>query len=272
MITPLLLVIGSVLTALALLAGWAQWQLLDSGAWAGTSERMLERDEIRDRLAKYLVTEVRAATGGVIPPELGSRLESRVAGELGSSRSKRVWRVTTSEAHRELVRVIEDDEATSGDVVTLDLRPLMRAVARELGLPLTGLPTSSGQIEVVAGNQVRGAREGADQLQRTAGVLLIAAPLVLLLAVLAATGWRLRALAGAGVAIAVSGGLVLLARALVGAHIVEVLTPNSADRDAVGAAWSAGTSVLAWSAGAAIVVGLVVAVAARAAAPRERYL
>jgi hypothetical protein len=156
--------------------------------------------------------------------------------------------------------------------VTLDLRPMIRAVARELGIPLAGLPASAGQVQIVAGDQVRGAREGADQLQRTAVVLLIAAPLVLLLAVLAATGWRARALAGAGVAVAVAGGLVLLARALVGAHVVEVLTQNSADEDAVGAAWSAGTATLAWAAGAAIVAGLVLAVAARAAAPRERLL
>ena len=260
------------MTALALLAGWAQWQLLDDGAWAGTSERMLERDEIRERLADFLVGEVRAASGGAIPPALGTRLESRVADELESSRSKRVWRVTTTEAHRELVRLIEDDDATDGDVVTLDLRPLIRAVARELGITLNDVPVASGRIQIVAGDQVRGAREAADRLQQTAAVLLIAAPLVLLLAVLAATGWHRRALAGAGVAVAVAGGVVLLARALVGAHVVEALTPNTADRDAVGAAWSVGTSTLAWTAGAAIVVGLIVAVVARVSGPREQYL
>jgi hypothetical protein len=265
-------VIGTALTALALLAGWAQWQLLDDGAWAGTSERMLDREEIRDRLANFLVDEVRAASGGALPPALGGALESRIADELDSERSKRVWRVTTTEAHRELVRLIEDDGATEGDVVTLDLRPLIRAVARELGVPVNDLPIGSTQIEVVAGDQVRGAREATDGLQQVAVVLLIAAPLVLLLAVAAATGWHRRALAGAGLAVAVAGGIVLLARALMGAHVVEVLTPNEADRDAVAAAWSVGTSTLAWTAGAAIVVGLIVAVAARLTAPRERYL
>jgi hypothetical protein len=258
-------------TALALLAGWAQWQLLDNGAWAGTSEKLLERDEIRERLADFLVDEVRGTSGGAIRQEPGEALDDRVADELESDRSKRVWRVVTSEAHLELVRLIEDDKAARGDEVVLDLRPLIRSVARELNIPLGGLSANTAQIEIVAGDEVRGARNAADQLQRTAAVLLIAAPLILLLAVLAATGWRLRALAGAGVAVVAAGGLVLVARALVGAHIVEVLTANSADRDAVGAAWSVGTSLLAWMSGAAIVVGLAVAVGANVAAgSRER--
>jgi hypothetical protein len=113
---------------------------------------------------------------------------------------------------------------------------------------------------------VRGARDAADQLQATAAILLIAAPLILLLAVLAATGWRARAIAGAGVAVAAAGAMVLLTRALVGAHVVDVLTPSGADRDAVAAAWSVGTSKLAWLAGAAIVVGLVAALVASVAA------
>ena len=260
------------LTALALLAGWAQWELLDDGAWAGTSEKLLERKEIRERLAVYLVNEVDSAASGVVPPVAEGDLDSRVADELDSARSKRVWRAANLEAHRELVRLIEDDDATRGDVVTLDLRRLIRSVARAGGVSVPAISASTAQISVVAGDQVRGAREAADRLQRVAVVLLIAAPLVLLLAVLAATGWRRRALAGAGVAVAVAGGVVLLARALVGAHVVDVLTPNRADRDAVEAAWSVGTSSLAWAAGAAIVAGLVVAVAASVAAPRERHL
>jgi hypothetical protein len=262
----MLLVIGSVLTALAILAGWAQWQLLDTGAWRDTSGRLLERQEIRDRLAEYVVAEVRKASGGALPPAAGDRLERTVARQLGSRRVERAWRASTTEAHRELVRLIEDDSASRGDVVTLDLRPLIRAVARELGIPLPAVPASVGQVTIVAGNQVRGAREAADQLQRTAAVLLILAPLTLLLAVLAATGWRVRAIAGVGVAVAAAGGLVLLARALVGAHVVEVLTPSGGDDAAAAAAWSVGTSQLAWIAGAAVVVGLLVAVVASLAA------
>jgi hypothetical protein len=231
-------------------------------------------------VAVYLVDELQRSSGDAVPSALQGSLEDRVADQLDSNRSKRVWRAANREAHRELVRLIEDDSATSGDVVTLDLRPLIRSVARELRIPLPAIPAGTAEIDVVAGDQVRGAREAADQLQKTAAILLIVAPLTLLLAVLAATGWRRRALAGAGIAVAVAGGIVLLARALVGAHVVEVLTPNSADRDAVSAAWSVGTSGLAWTAGAAIAGGLVVAVlasmAARAATDdahsRARYL
>ena len=267
LLTPLLLVIGSVVTALAILAGWAQWQLLDSGAWRDTSDELLQREEIRERVAEYLVGEVSKASGGRLPAQQANRLERAVARELGSARSERVWGAATTEAHRELVRLIEDDGAGSGDVVVLDLRPLIRAVAQEIAVPLgAAVPPGIGRVEVVAGNQVRGAREGVDQLQRTATVLLVVAPLILLLAVLLARGWRPQALAGAGVAVAVAGAIVLVARALVGAHVVEVLTSSSADQDAAAAAWSVGTGQLAWLAGAAIVGGLVVAVAASIAA------
>ena len=226
-------------------------------------------------MAVYLVDELQRADSGAVPSSLSGPLEDRVADELDSRRSKRVWRAANTEAHRELVRLIEDDGASSRDVVTLDLRPLIRAVARALEIPLPAVPAETAQLEVVAGDQVRGARRAADRLQQTAAVLIVLAPLTLLLAVLAATGWRRRALAGAGIAVAVAGAgiavavagaIVLLARALVGAHVVEVLTRGSADRDAVGAAWSVGTSGLAWMAGAAIVVGLVVALAANVAA------
>ncbi len=280
MLTPLLLVIGTLLTALALLAGWAQWQLLDDGAWAGTSEKLLENDEIRDRVAVYLVDQLQSVSGDAVPSGLTGSVEDRVSDQLDSERAKRVWRAANVEAHRELVRLIEEDDASSGDVVTLDLRPLIRAVERELGIPLTAIPPGVAQLEIVAGDQIRGAREATDQLQRTASVLLILAPLVLLGAVLAAAGWRRRALAGAGIAVAVAGVIVLVARALVGAHVVEVLTPREADRDAVEAAWSTGTSSLAWLAGAAIVAGLVLAVVAGMssavgrdnARARERYI
>jgi hypothetical protein len=268
-----LLAAGSVLTALALLAGWAHWQLTDTRQWGDTSAKLLERDEVRERLAEYLVDELRAATGGVLPSVVGSGLERGIERELRSARSERVWRAATTEAHRELVRLIEDGETTSGDVVVLDLRRLIQSVARELGVPLALVPSGIGQLTIVAGDEVRGGRDNARRLERAAAVLLVAAPLVLLMAVAVASGWRMRALAGVGVAIAVAGALVLLTRALVGAHIVDVLVASAADRDAGDAAWSAGTSLLETMAVFAIAAGLALALAAGVAArPRPRHL
>ena len=270
LLTPLLLIVGSAVTALALLAGWAQWQLLDTDAWRGTSGRLLEREEVRDRVAEYVVGEVRAVAGGSLPPAAGRGLERSVSRTLETARAERAWRAANTAAHRELVRLIEDDESTRGEVVVLDLGPLIRSVSRELGIPPAAVPQNVGEVTIVAGDQVRGAREGADQLRRTAAALIFVAPLILLLAVVLARGWRARALAGAGVAVAAAGAAVLVARALVGAHVVDVLTPTRADRDAAAAAWSVGTSQLAWLAGAAIVGGLVLAAVASVAARGER--
>ena len=270
-LAPLLLVAGTALTALALLAGWAQWQLLDADAWDATSERLLEREEVRDRVADYVVDEVRAAAGGSLPPEAGGGgLERRVSEALDDPGAERAWRTATAAAHAELVRVIEDDGGASGERVQLDLQRLIRAVALDLGVPLAVVPDGVGEVTILAGGQARGAREAAGQLERTATVLLIAAPLVLLLAVLAASGWRTRALAGAGIAIAVAGAIVLVARALVGAHVVDVLTTSRSDRDTVEAVWSTGTTTLAYTGAAAIAIGLLIAVAASVAGGRRR--
>lgn len=271
LLTPLLLVLGSLLTALALIAGWAQWQLLDTRAWNDTSERLLDRAEIRDRVAVFVVDEVRRASGGSLPPELGTGLVRRVAAELDSSRARRAWRAANTEAHRELVQVIEGGAASTGDVVTLDLDRLIRAVAIELRVPLTVVPQDVGRVTIISGDQVRVVRDATGELERTAAVLLIAAPLILLLAVLAAIGWRMRALARAGIAVAAAGALVLIARALVGAQVADVLTPTRPDREAAEAVWSVGTSLLAYMAIGAIVGGLVVAVVAGLAA-RPRAL
>lgn len=273
LLTPVLLAVGAALTALALLAGWAQWQLVDSQAWGDTSQRLLERSEVRDRVSQYVVAEVRKSSGGALTPELGDRLDREVSRQLATPRSERVWRRVTADAHRQLVDLIHNDATGRGDVVVLDLRPLIRSAARDLAVPLPAVPAGVGRVTIVAGDQVRGAREAADRLERTATVLLIAAPLVLLLAIGLARGWRVRALAGAGISIAVGGGLVLVARGLVGAHVVDVLTPSGAGRDAVAAAWSVGTSSLSSLAVGAIVAGLVIAAGASIAArPRARHL
>jgi hypothetical protein len=270
LLARLLLIAGAVLSAAAMLAGWAQWSLLDSAQWSTTSQELIQRPEIRRRIATYVVSEVRRAAHGMLPSVLDQRLGSAVERELASTRVERVWVVAATQAHRELVRLIEND---SGNVVVLDLRPVIRAVAGDIGVPVPALPSGVGRVSIVAGDQVRGAREAAARLKSTATVLLIVAPLTLLLAIAVARGWRMRALAGAGLSIAAAGAIVLLARALVGANVVAVLTQNPADRDAIEAAWAVGTTQLATIAYVAIAAGLALGLAAFAVGrPRARYL
>ena len=271
-LTPLMLIAGCLLTALALLAGWAQWQLLDSDAFGDSSERLLEREEIRDRVAEYVVQEVRRAAGGSLPAELGANPERAVADQLDSRRARRTWRAVTTESHRELVRVIEDDRTANGDLVSLDLRRLISAVSTQLGVPLA-VPEGVGRVTIVAGDEVSGARDAARQLERLAMFLLIAAPLMFALAVAVAAGWRMRALAGVGVAIAAAGVIVLLARAFTGSAVVDGLTSSSADRQAAEGVWSVLTSRLATASTVAIVLGVLLALAAGLAArSRERHV
>jgi hypothetical protein len=221
-------------------------------------------------VAQYVVGEVRSAAGGALTPVLADQLQRRVGQELASPRSEGAWRAATAATHRELVHAIEGG---GSGVVTLDLRRLIRSVARDLGEPMPALPASVGRITIVTGDQVRGTRDAARRLERAAAVLAILAPLCFALALAAAQGWRVRALAGVGLAVAAAGVLVLLTRSLVGANVVDVLAATTADRDAASAAWSAGTSALATMAAVAIAGGLALALSAGVAArPRRRYL
>jgi hypothetical protein len=84
----------------------------------------------------------------------------------------------------------------------------------------------------------------------------------------------MRALSGAGIAVAVAGAVVLIARALTGSYVADALTTTRPDREAAGAVWSVATSLLATMAWVAIIGGLLLALIAALAArarPRRDY-
>jgi hypothetical protein len=90
---------------------------------------------------------------------------------------------------------------------------------------------------------------------------------VLLLAIALAANWRRGAIAGAAIAVALGAAVVLIARTLVGDHVVDVLAADTGANEAARSAWSIGTSLLATFA-VVLIVGAVIVVAAAAFARR----
>ena len=261
----LLLVVASALTAVALLAMWARNELVDSSKFADTSTDLIKDQAIRDEVSRYLVARGRIA--GELSAGERRTLRRQVSTALDSPRAERLWGVAAENAHEQLVALIEDDHA---DAAVLDLRPIMRAIASELNLPDPGptLSPGAGQVTILAGTQLRAARQVADSLQRTATALLIATLLVIGIAIALASGWRRGAVAGAAIAVAVGAAVVLIARSLVGDHVVNVLVPDGSTRGAAHNAWSIGTSGLESYAVIALVVAAIALAAAALLRPR----
>ena len=221
--------------------GWAQWQLLDNGSWA--ARRAHARPAGRSATARQASWSTRCARhlSGLPRPSSGL---VRVSDELDSERSKPRLASRRRGALRARAPDRGGQRGQRRDVVTLDLaadHPLGRPRAEHPGqrLPVGARRSRS------PGDQVRGARRAADRLSQVAVVLLIAAPLVLLYSVAAATAGTPRS-RSMGVGRRRRGsscrrGRRRRARGR-GSH-----TQRSGPRRV--AAWSVGTSTLAWSSG-----------------------
>jgi hypothetical protein len=255
-----LLALGAALTAAALLASWAQWQLLDSATFSDTSTKLLENGAVRSQLARYLVAEVNR---GQIAGADRRRFQQAVEQALQTSSARRAWASATQDAHAQVVDLVHDPNAQTA---RLDLRRLVRVTARRVGIPanfVDAAPLGSYKVKILDSGQLRSARTAADSLQKAATLLLVLTALVLVAAVGLASNWRRTAIAGAAVAVAIGAAAVLIARAVVGTQVVHVLVPNGGQtRDAASAAWSISTSLLSTMAVVALVAAALVVVAA----------
>src|SRR3954452_18401173 len=135
----ILVVVASIVAFLAILAIWANRQLLNTDNWTHTSTRLLEQPPVRDQLADYLVDQLYAnvdVTGqleAVLPERAQSlaapaasglrQLANRAAVEaLGRPAIQQAWASANREAQQQLLRVLEGggpNVSTDNGTVTL---------------------------------------------------------------------------------------------------------------------------------------------------------
>jgi hypothetical protein len=259
---------------------WANQQLLDTGSWVATSGRMLESKDVRHRVAEFLGEELGDATeaqldaagqGGIaeeVMPRLRAEQTELAERVMKTRRFKAIWLQANRAGHRALVRVL-DEEGGAGETVVVNLTPALRrlagvleeeGLAEELGA--TGLAAQvepgAARIKVLEAAELNGAQDVVRVVRHLTAPAVIVALALYVLALVLGRRRLSRTFLGVGLALAATGGLALLFRALAGDAIVDQLLSGHADRDAAEAAWRVATSKVADLAGVAIGLGAVI--------------
>ena len=137
--------LGVIFALLSLLAGYVRFQGLDTETVKGTADDLIADEEIRDQVAASLVDRCtrtsmsRRRWSRSCPPirrdspvpsrpglrEFSERAASRM---LERPRVQALWVNTVTQAHRQLIKVLDDDTgplSTENGAVVLDLQPLV---------------------------------------------------------------------------------------------------------------------------------------------------
>lgn len=278
---PLFLIgIGSLLAILAILALWANRQLLDTDNWVDTSSELLENDDIRGQISVFLVdelytgTDVQAELAGALPPR-AQPLAGPIAGGLRDlavraadtllqrPRLQEAWETANRGAHGALLNVVEgggDNVSTEGGDVTLNLHDLLGAIEENIGVGAKvqeKLPEDAGQLTLLESDELELAQDGVDLLQAAAIVLVVLALGLMALAIFLARGWRREALRAAGFGLIFAGIAALVARSLAGDALTESLAKSESVKPAISATWDISTSLMVDAASATILYGIV---------------
>lgn len=285
-----LVVLASVLAFAAILAVWANRQLLNTDNWTNTSTELLENRLIRDQIAVFLVdqlyanVDVSAELSAALPERLqplagpaagGLRdLAERASKEaLSRPRAQQAWADANRNAQLGLLKVLEGGgpavSTENGDVV-LDLHVLLAQMQERVGIGgrlQDRLPASAAQITIMESDRLEAAQRGL-KIIRGLPIVLVALSLALFaLALALAPGWRREALRAYGIGFVLAGALALIVQDQAGQALVEALTQAPADEPAAIAAWTISTTLLVEAAWAAIGYGVFMVFAAWLAGP-----
>jgi hypothetical protein len=274
------LVCATLAGAVAIASIWANDQLLDTGSWVSVSRNLLESKQVRGRVAEFLGEELASETESQLRSAGEDEIAARVMPGLRARQTElaervmktkqfgAIWEAANRQSHKALLRVLDDEGNESAVVV--DLTPALRRVAdqlgreglaRELGVANLGelVEPGAARIEVLEAEELKRAQEVVSVVRHlTAPAVIVALALFAVALILGRRRLGLT-LVGCGLALAATGGLALLARALAGRAIVdELLGGAGADRGAADAAWRIATSKVSDLAGLAIGIGVVI--------------
>ncbi|MFM8519789.1 MAG: SHOCT domain-containing protein [Solirubrobacterales bacterium] len=287
-------------TVLALITSWLDSQLLDTNQWVDTSGEMLQSPEIQSAVAAFAVEElyanvdVEAELKQILPKDLKG-LSGIAAGGLrqvadqGAEQAltlpqvQTAWEQANRAAHTTFIDVVENKSqvlTTGGGQVELQLRPLIIAIADQIGLgsqARQNIPASVGSVQVIDSKQLETVQKVAGALQGFALIFSLLLVLLIALTVYLARGWRWLALIWAAGALILGSILILVFRAIAQGYVVDALaTPDL--YPAANSAYSIGTQLLTsyawttiWAAVFLLVLSWLVSPASSSVAAR-RYL
>jgi hypothetical protein len=276
------LVLAALTGALAIGSIWANQQLLSTGSWVSVSGRLLESKDVRHRVAAFLGEELTSRTEAqldaagqegvaeAVVPRLRAEQTQLAERVMRTKRFKAIWLHANRAGHMALLRVLDEKgNAAEEGAVVVNLTPALRqladvleeeGLAEELGVSnLSGLvEPGAARITVLEADELSRAQDAVRVIRHLTAPAVIVT-LVLYAFVLFLGRRRLsRTFLGVGLALAATGALALLSRALAGHAIVDQLVAGDTDRAAADAAWRIATSKIADLAGIAIGLGAVI--------------
>jgi Short C-terminal domain len=292
LLPTVIVIVATLIAFLSVFAIWIKRQALETETWTDTSSELLEREEIRDAIADFLVTalydnvDVEAELAGQLPPptdRLAGPLSAalrQVADEaarraLARPEVQTLWEEANEAAHERLLAVIDEDaEALSeeGGAVNLDLSVILQQITSELGIGAdvaSRIPDDAAQLRVMDAEDLDSIRSVVDLLRTLAWLLLAIALALYALALYLAGARRRETLRLIGFSFIFVGALSLLAQRLAGDAVVGALTGTASSEAPAEEAWEVATSLLTDSGSAVIVYGIVIVFAAWLAGPTQ---
>jgi Short C-terminal domain len=288
-----LVVLGALCIFISTLGIWIRDVALDEDEWANTSSQLLQSEDVRDVLSVYIVDQSYAASdaearleaalpeqlkplAGPISAQLRGVAYEAVARALARPRVQELWRTANRAVNAQLVDLLEGNterlQATNGTVV-LNLDQIVADVSGAVGAGGGAAGALEGRIEpitILESDQLSTAQKAVKWLKALSfwpfilGVALWAA------AVYLAAGRRRPTLRNIAWSLVIIGLLILAIRRVVGNAVIDNLVDTESVRPAVRDVWTVLTSLLAESAAAGILVGLVAVLAIWFSGPGAR--
>jgi hypothetical protein len=290
-----LVVLGALITILALLAGYIRFQALDTEGFGDIAGALIADPEIRDQAAATLVDElftnvdVEATLSDRLPPDQQA-LAGPIAGaiRIGADRAARellerpraqeLWVRTIEATHRNLLRVLEDETgpvSTEGGDLVLDLQPLVIQLGERVAIfgrideRLSARP-DAGRITIMDADQLETAQD-LTQILKVLGLWLWLVPIALwAIALWLAEGHRRLILRMIGISSIVAGLLVLVVRRIAGSVVVDELAKTESVKIAAGDAWDIITAQLRDGGLTLLGLGVILLVAVWIGGPADR--
>ena len=266
-VARVLAVLGVLFALVSLLAGYIRFQGLDTDTVSGTAEELIADDEIRNQVGASLVDalyaniDVAAAVEQRLPAdqkglagpaaaglrEFSERAATRM---LERPRVQELWVRTVTQAHRQLINVLDDDIgplSTENGAVVLDLQPLVIQLGERVaivGNVAEKLGPDAGRVEIMEADQLETAQD-LTQILKFLGTWLWLLPILLwAVALYLARGRRRSILRTIAIGTILAGLLVLVVRRLGGSFLVDELVPSVTVQPAAQNAWDILTTQL----------------------------
>jgi hypothetical protein len=282
--------VATLLGVLAIFSVWANRLLFNPDNWSNTSTQLLQNPDIRSATANYITDQIYANVNVAqlldtkLPPALQplagpaagalrGAVENGVELALARPRVQNLWAAANRAADQAFIAIVEGGKGPVGvqkGVVSLNLTSIVDNVATRLGLPSdlgSKLPPSVGTLTIIHSNQLSFIQSVGKAIKGLALILTIIVPLLYLLAIFLARGYRRRTLMNCGFAIILAGVVALVGRHLLETQIAGAITNDATLRPAVTATIAIGTQQITEIASAFLFVGLIAVAAAWFAGP-----